>query len=116
VSPSALAPSATESIWLNTATAAGLAGLSAYTLQRARHDRPDLDVPPHERRGRRGVAYPLAGVLGWSQRRGVALCWQGVPLSVALPVFDAFTRRVCAFLRTWRRWPGECVTAGARPR
>ena len=72
---------------------AGLIRKSVYTLQRARHDRDDLDMPAHVIVGARSVRYPMSGVFRWALARGVRLCWAECPLSFALPVFDAYTSK-----------------------
>lgn len=75
---------------LNTKTVAALIGRSVYTLQRARHDRADLQAPPHVRIGTRGVGYPLHALLGWAQAHGRTLDWTGVPLRYALPAAERY--------------------------
>ena len=87
--PAVTTPRAPE-IWLTTEVCAGLIGRSVWTLQRARHDRLDLDMPPAVRIGSRTIRYPLTDVIFWAYRRNLALDWSGVPLSFALPAFDAF--------------------------
>ncbi len=68
-----------------------MVGRSKWTLIRARTDRFDLDMPPHVYVGKRGVRYPLSILFEWAHRRGERLDWRGVPVSFALPAFDAFT-------------------------
>lgn len=74
---------------LNTRTTAALIGRSKYTLQRARHDRPDLDMPPSQKVGKRSVVYAVPDVLGWAKRRGVRLDWEDLPLCYVLPAVRA---------------------------
>ena len=81
--------SASPDVLVNTRVAAGLIGLSHFTLQRARHDRPDLRMPEAIRVGSRGIRYSLMGLHDWAAARGEPLHWVDVPLSVALPAFDA---------------------------
>ena len=75
---------------MSTAVCAGLIGRSVWTLQRARHDRVDLDMPQHVLVGKRSVRYPLSLVFEWARRRGVRLCWADCPMSVVLPVFGIY--------------------------
>lgn len=65
-------------------------GRSVYTLQRARHDRHDLDMPQAVRIGSRAIRYGLGEIMLWAFRRRVVLDWSGIPLSFALPAYDAF--------------------------
>ena len=81
--------SASPDVLVNTRVAAGLIGLSHFTLQRARHDRPDLHMPEAIRVGPRGIRYSLMGLHDWAAARGERLRWVDVPVSVALPAFDA---------------------------
>lgn len=73
---------------LNSKTVAGLIGRSIYTLQRARHDRDDLHMPPHVRHGR-SVRYPLAALLDWARWRDVRLHWEHLPWRYVLPAMHA---------------------------
>ena len=77
-------------VLLTTEFTAHLIGRSKFTLQRARHDRPDLRMPPCVRILPRAIRYPLSDLVLWAHHRGVTLRWSGVPLSFALPAFRAF--------------------------
>jgi hypothetical protein len=76
-------------MYLNTKATAALIGRSIFTLQRARHDRPDLDMPPACRVGSRAVGYPLPDLLRWARRRGQHLRWADLPVRYALPAAQA---------------------------
>jgi hypothetical protein len=76
-------------MYLNSKATAALIGRSIFTLQRARYDRPDLDMPPACRVGSRGVGYPLADLLRWARRRREHLHWDDLPASYALPAAQA---------------------------
>lgn len=78
------------SVALSAKATAALIGRSANTLLRARHDRPDLDMPTARRVGSRGVAYMLDDVIDWAERRGLPLHWSALPVSYALASADAF--------------------------
>lgn len=53
---------------------AALTGLSVFTLQHARCDRPDLNVPRHLPRGEDGrVLYHRAEVAGFIEQRGIRI-------------------------------------------
>lgn len=83
---------AASDVLLNAKVVAGLTGRSIYTLQRARHDRPDLHMPPHVRTGTRGVGYRLDQLLAWARYRDVWLHWQDLPLRFVLPAMQAHQR------------------------
>ena len=88
-SPAVSKPRVPE-IWLPTKVCAALVGLSVFTLQRARHDRPDLHAPPAVRIGTRTIRYALTDVLLWAYSRKVVLHWSALPFSFALPAAEGF--------------------------
>jgi predicted DNA-binding transcriptional regulator AlpA len=78
------------SVPLSVKATSALVGRSTNTLLRARHDRPDIDMPPARRVGSRGVAYLLGDIVAWAERRGLPLHWAALPFSFLLESADAF--------------------------
>ena len=75
---------------LNSKATAELLGVSISTLQHARCNRPDLDMPPARLVGARSVGYALGDILRWAERRKFLLRWQHIPTRYVLGAADAY--------------------------